>query len=318
MSIRRHFRIKSLQFLYAQYLSRIDSKKVEKNMLDSIEGLHNLYVSLLYFILEIRKKVFFLYKANTSSKKNEEKDIYFMKNIAYNSVIVILSKNKYLMKYPIKNFFCKIFWEKKDEYIFISFLQKMQKLSSIHQKFYQKPCDSFEEEKKFLIRYYEDFIITDEKIIECVEDFYIINGQEDLNIAHSMVCNTLKFIKHSTTSDFKLYNIYKNDENKKFLIDLYRNTIFHRDEFNHLISNTSNNWDINRIAKIDLIILQMAICEFLYFPNIPPKATINEYIEITKIFCMEKSKIFVNGILDHIFKLLNKQNKIVKIGKGLM
>lgn len=313
MSIRRHFRIKSLQFLYAQYLSKIDSKEVEKNMLNSIKGLHNLYVSLLHFILEIRNKALFIYSSNTDIRK--EKEIYFIKNLAHNSVIIILSKKKDLIEYPTKKFFRKIFGEKKDEYIFISFLKK---LSSVDKNYYEKPCNSFEEEKNFLIRYYEDFIIPDKKIIECVEDFYIINGQEDLNTAHYMVRNTLKFIKYSTTSDFKLYNIYKNNENKKFLIDLYRNTIFHRDEFNYLISNTSNNWDINRIAKIDLIILQMAICEFLYFPNIPPKATINEYIEITKIFCMEKSKIFVNGILDHIFKLLNKQNKIVKIGKGLM
>lgn len=309
MSIRRHFRIRSLQFLYAQHLSKMDSNKVEENMLQSIESLHHLYIFLLYLILKIRENALTL-------KKNLYKTDIIQK-FAYNSVIKILSKNQYLIEeYRSTKNSVKILWNQQDEYIFI-LLQEMKK-SDFCNKYSRKSYSSFEEEKKFLIKYYKNFVIPNKKLIEYIEDLYYFNGEEDLYIAHTMVCKTLQFINHSTPQNFELYNIYKNNENKKFIIDLYRNTIFHKDEFNNLINDISNNWDIKRIAIIDLIILQMAICEFLYFPNIPPKATMNEYIEITKIFCMEKSKIFINGILDQIFKFLYKKNKIFKIGKGLM
>ncbi|WP_185868885.1 transcription antitermination factor NusB [Blattabacterium cuenoti] len=312
MSIRRHFRIRSLQFLYAQYLSKVDSNKVEENMIQSIEELHDLYISLLCLILKIRENAINV-KKNVCTKINIDP----IQKFAYNSVIKILSHNKYLIeKYRSTEKTGIIFWEKQDRYIFL-LLQEMQQSILCHKYFY-KPCNSFEEEKKFIIKYYKNIIIPNKKLITYIEDLYI-NGKENLYIAHNMVCKTLQHIKHSTSPNFKLYNIYnKNNENKKFIIDLYRNTIFHKNEFNDLINNTSNNWDVKRIAIIDLIILQMAICEFLYFPNIPPKATMNEYIEITKIFCMEKSKIFINGILDQIFKFLHKKNKIFKVGKGLL
>ncbi|WP_185869466.1 transcription antitermination factor NusB [Blattabacterium cuenoti] len=316
MSIRRNFRIKSLQFLYAQHLSKIDSNKVEKDMLNNIEELHYLYIFLLYLILKIRENA--LKTIKNFHKKHHINEMKLIHNFAYNSVIKILSNNKYLIKEynSIKNS-KKTLWKKKDEYIFL-FLKEIQNKSIFQiENFFYKPCNTFEEEKKFIIQYYKNFIISNKKLIEIIDDLYI-NGQENLYIAHNMVYKTLHFIKHSTSKNFRLYNIYKNDENIKFITDLYRNTIFHKKEFNNLINDISNNWDINRIAILDLIILQMAICEFLYFPNIPPKVTMNEYIEITKIFCMEKSKIFINGILDQIFKLLHKKNKIFKIGKGLM
>ncbi|WP_185861125.1 transcription antitermination factor NusB [Blattabacterium cuenoti] len=309
MSIRRLFRIRSLQFLYAQHLSKMDSNKVEEKMLQNIELLHHLYIFLLYLILKIRENVL-------------EKNFYYQTEItqkfAYNSVIKILSKNKYLIKeYHYTKNSEKILWNQQDEYIFI-LLKEMQKKSNFFKKDFRQSSSSFEGEKMFLINYYKSFVIPNKKLIEYIEDLYYINGEEDLYLAHNMVCKTLQFINYSTPKNFKLYNIYKNNDNKKFIIDLYRNTIFHREEFNDLIKETSDNWDIKRIAIIDLIILQMAICEFLYFPNIPPKATMNEYIEITKIFCMDKSKVFINGILDQIFKFLYKKNKIFKIGKGLM
>ncbi|WP_394366801.1 transcription antitermination factor NusB [Blattabacterium cuenoti] len=298
-----------MQFLYAQHLSKMDSNQVEKNMLQSIEELHNLYISLLFLILKIRENAL---KINLHNIKNTDP----IKKFAYNSVIKILSNNKYLIEeYSSTENSGKILWKKQEKHIFL-LLQEMQK-SIFCNKYFNKPSSSFEEEKKFLIKYYKEIVIPNKKLIGYIEDLYI-NGQENLCIAHTMVCKTLRFIKHSTPPNFKLYNIYKNNENKKFIIDLYRNTIFHKDEFNNLINNISKNWDIKRIAIIDLIILQMAICEFLYFPNIPPKATMNEYIEIAKIFCMEKSKIFINGILDQIFRLLRKKNKIFKIGKGLL
>lgn len=307
MLIRRYFRIRSLQFLYAQHLSKMDSRKVEENMLRSIDELHDLYISLLHLILKIRDKAL---KINQFLPKNK---ISPVQRIAYNSVIKILSNNKYLLEYDSKKKNSeKILWEKQDQYV-LFLLKEIQESNFLD---IQEFNSSFEKDKNFLIEYYKNFVIPNKKLVEYIEDLYI-NGSNDLYIAHMMVCKTLQFIQLSTPKNFKLYNVYRNDENKKFIVSLYRNTIFHKREFNKLINNISNNWNIERIAIIDLIILQMAICEFLYFPNIPPKATMNEYIEISKIFCMDKSKTFINGILDQVFKLLHKNNKIFKVGKGL-
>ncbi|WP_185873170.1 transcription antitermination factor NusB [Blattabacterium cuenoti] len=296
MLVRREFRIRSLQFLYAQYISSIDLYKIEKIMLNSIEDLHNTYKSFLCLILVIRNNII---------KKQEKNNIplfFLEKKIINNSILKILSNNKHLIKIynsPIN------FWKKEYNLIF-SLLKDLQKTNYNESNFY-----SFEDEKIFIIKYYKDNIIKNNKLKEYVEDLFI-NGIENNYIAHNMVCKTLQFIKNSINPNFKLYNIYNNIENKKFIINLYRNTIIHKKEFNKLIDYTSKNWDIKRMGIIDLIILQMATCEFLYFPNIPPKATINEYIEITKIFCMNKSKSFVNGILDKIYKFLCKKNKISK------
>ncbi|WP_185872636.1 transcription antitermination factor NusB [Blattabacterium cuenoti] len=307
MLIRRHFRIKSLQFLYAQYLSKMDYKQVEKNMLHSIEELHYLYISLLCLILQIQK--FAVLKIQENQKLLNNKMI---KQFAYNSIINLLSKNKYLLEYNLKKNCKYFFWQTDENYIYI-LLQEIIKLN--YDNIFinnHNHVSSFQKEKDFIITCYNKCFITNKKFIEFIEDSYTIITKIDLFIAHKMVCKTLKYIKLYTPTNFKLFDIYENHNNKQFIIDLYRKTLQHKHEFNKLIESISKNWAIKRISIIDLIILQMAICEFLYFPHIPPKATINEYIEITKIFCMEKSKIFVNGILDKILQLLNKEQKLKK------
>ncbi|WP_185882797.1 transcription antitermination factor NusB [Blattabacterium cuenoti] len=304
MSIRRHFRIRSLQYLYSLHLSKMDSKQVEKFLLQNIEELNKLYILLLCMILKMKEKAVKLYQKISSLNKNSQIN-YTIKNLAYNSIIEILSNNKYLLQ---NSYFQNILWKKNDQHVFLLF-KKIINFIPIQQSIDQEQhCASFKEEKKFLMNYYKIYFIQNKKLMKYIDDVYI-NGKEDLLIAHRMVYKTLHFINDTTPSNFRLYNIYFN-ENKKFIINLYRNTISHKKEFNNLINKVSNNWDIKRIGMVDLIILQMAICEFLYFPNIPPKATINEYIEISKIFCMDKSKIFVNGILDRILKILYKENKI--------
>lgn len=289
MLIRRHFRIKGLQFIYAQHLSKINVNKVEKNMLKSMKDLYNLYLFLLCMILYIEKH--FSKKELLNTLNDQQKR--FLKNIFQNPIVKILSSNKYLIKKYNSNY--KNNWKYNKNIIHFLILE-IKKIK----KYKEKIKKSFEEEKNFILKFYEDYFIFNKKM----EKLYLDISLENLSIAHDMVFKTLKSINYYNPRDFKLNNINKNVENKKFIIELYRKTISHKLEFNKLIKNISKNWDLNRIGTIDLIILQMATCEFLYFPNIPPKVTMNEYIEITKIFCMEKSKNFINGIMDKIFKTI--------------
>lgn len=123
--------------------------------------------------------------------------------------------------------------------------------------------------------------------------------------------------------DDKLPSIYKRDgidpnADEDFVKNLFRETINHADELGRLVADNTNNWEKERICVMDMLILKMALAELLYFPFVPVKVTMNEYIEISKYFSTPKSKVFVNGIIDRIYKKLSEDGKIIKRGIGLL
>ncbi|WP_322971846.1 transcription antitermination factor NusB [Faecalibacter sp. LW9] len=133
-----------------------------------------------------------------------------------------------------------------------------------------------------------------------------------------MTHTTLKSFRASSTPLISLFKVYKDMDDKKFTEELFRKSVRHQTEIRKMIEDKASNWELDRIATIDLVILQLAITEFLYFPNIPAKVTINEYIELAKNYSTEKSKIFVNGILDKVLKELKENNNLPKYGRGLL
>ncbi|WP_241518426.1 transcription antitermination factor NusB [Bacteroidetes bacterium endosymbiont of Geopemphigus sp.] len=310
---RRYLRARAMQFLYAQHLSGEDPRKVEHNMLHSIDKIFDLYVCLLAMLLGLQEK--FLNKLQILKKKilPTYEDLHPNKKFAYNRLLALVSRNPQLREYIAEN--QQLNWKNHEEYLSI-FFRQLQELS-LYRNYCSSKEDSFEEDKNFILHYYEECFADHEKLYECLGDGYI-TWSDDLSTANVMVYNTLKFIKSDTSNDFRLYEVYRDAEDKNFVQQLFRKTYLYKDEFNILISQTSNHWELKRIAFLDLIILQMSMCEFLYFPSIPPRATMNEYIEITKIYSTEKSKTFINGILDQLFKNLTNQNKIHKSGRGLL
>ena len=117
---------------------------------------------------------------------------------------------------------------------------------------------------------------------------------------------------------FSLGLLYKDDDDKKFVVDLFRKVILNHTKFEEDIKDKTPNWDAERIADIDMILIKMAICEFLKFPSIPSRVTINEYIEISKDYSTNKSSFFINGVLDKILKDFTTSKRINKIGRGLL
>ena len=122
----------------------------------------------------------------------------------------------------------------------------------------------------------------------------------------------------SEKSEFRVSKLYKDEEDKEFVSLLFRKTVLNEIELAKKYIDKTPNWDADRIAEIDTIILKMAICEFLKFPSIPVKVTINEYLEIAKEYSTPKSSIFINGILDNLVKEFTAEDKIKKTGRGLM
>lgn len=141
---------------------------------------------------------------------------------------------------------------------------------------------------------------------------------DDIPVVNTQIVKQLNAIKSNDVESFRVSKLYKDAEDKEFVSDLFRKTVLNEVELAKEFIDKTPNWDTERIAEIDTIILKMAICEFLKFPSIPVKVTINEYIEIAKEYSTPKSSIFVNGILDNLIKELKINNKLIKTGRGLM
>ena len=128
----------------------------------------------------------------------------------------------------------------------------------------------------------------------------------------------MKAIKPIEEGNFRIPKLFKDNEDRDFVKDLFRKTVLNEPELAKEYEDKTPNWDTDRIAEIDTIILKMAICEFLKFPSIPIKVTLNEYLELAKEYSTPKSSIFINGILDNLVKELQTNNRIQKVGRGLM
>lgn len=311
MLIRRVLRIKIMQFIYSYYLSELNSEYIKKKLLYNINELYCLYIDILNIIISMRylakKKINYI---NSNNFK------YFNSNLEYKNSIILnkllyLVKNKFLKKLS-KNYkilSCKDVINKEDNYndVIIFLLNNFISCS------YDDACYSsninFDADKKLIINFYKKFIQNNNKIAILFQDKYI-TWLEDIKIAYRMVYNTLLNLQYDSSLDFKLFKIFKDKTDECFVLDLYKNTILNKSKIDFIISRYLDNWSLHRIALIDRVILHMAISEFLYIPDIPFKVTLNEYIEISKIYSTDKSKIFINGILDVLFKNFKNDKKI--------
>jgi N utilization substance protein B len=288
-----------------------DIEKEEKFLRQSIDNIKDLYLIMLTSMTEIRKKEIVFLEA--SSKKHlatpEEKNPN--KKFVNNAVLQLLeensSLNSALEKRKINN------WSMNDDYILI--LLNGIKQSKLFEKYMSTNITSFEEDKQFVIDMFTELIAPNEKLYEYLEDDKL-TWIDDIPLVNTQIVKQLQQI--SETSEFRVPKLYKDEEDKEFVSSLFRKTVLNEVELAKQYIDKTPNWDADRIAEIDTIILKMAICEFFKFPSIPIKVTINEYLEIAKEYSTPKSSIFINGILDNLVKEFQTQNKIVKTGRGLM
>ena len=182
--------------------------------------------------------------------------------------------------------------------------------------------NNFEQDKKFIVKMINEYFAD----LDVLQDFYeekSIFFVDDYHLVSSMLVKFFSDIKAYFNETSLLPTIYKTEkdavnEDKEFVKNLFRQVLKHDDEYGKLVGANTSNWEKERVCVMDMIILKLALTEFLCFPYIPVKVTMNEYIEISKYFSTPKSKIFVNGILDRILKKLTEENAIVKKGIGLL
>jgi N utilization substance protein B len=176
---------------------------------------------------------------------------------------------------------------------------------------------NYEQDRKLIMEVYSSEIINTESVYQTLEE-QSIYWNDEVEFVISMIAKTLKGFKEKEGENSLLMPLFKNDDDKEFARDLFRKVVLHKEEYGKLVESYTENWDVERIAFMDLLILIMAITEAVAFPSIPTRVTINEYIEIAKLYSTEKSSLFINGLIDKIFKHLKEKQKIVKVGRGLI
>jgi transcription antitermination protein NusB len=165
---------------------------------------------------------------------------------------------------------------------------------------------------------FTEIIAPNEKLYEFIEDTKL-TWTDDISLINTQIIKQLEQLKPTALQEgFKVSKLYKDAEDQEFSLDLFAKTVLNEAEFAKEFADKTPNWDTERIAEMDTIMLKMAICEFLKFPSIPTKVTINEYLEIAKEYSTPKSSIFINGILDNLVKEFQAKNRLNKIGRGLM
>lgn len=302
-----------MQSIYAMHQKNSDDiEKEEKFLLHSIDSIQDLYLIMLTTLTEIRKKEIVFLEA--SSKKHlatpeEKKPNYKFTN---NAVLQLLEESSSLSialeKRKINN------WSMNDDYILI--LLDEVKQSELYKKYMSKKGSSFEEDKQFVIDMFSELIAPNDKLYEYLEDNKL-TWVDDIPVVNTQILKQLKQMT-ADESSLRVPPIYKDAEDKDFSTNLFRKTVLNDAELTKEFIDKTPNWDLERIAELDTIVLKMAICEFLKFPSIPLKVTINEYLELAKEYSTPKSSLFINGILDNLVKDFQVNNRIKKVGRGLM
>ncbi len=311
MISRRLLRVKALQILYAYRVSEDDNlQKTEKELLFSIEKSYDLYHLILLFLVDISN--YMTQRVDIARSKYFPTDEEANPNTRFidNRIIVQISDNRKFNQYLEAR---KISWSNEEELIKSLYRNLLE--WEPYLEYMNSETDSFSQDKSFITKLVAEFILPNEYLQQVLEE-QSIYWNDDLEFIGSMVIKTLGRWKEN--GDMPILSMFSNDDDRLYVLDLLKKTILHGDEYQELIKKFSENWDFERLALMDILIMQMAISEAINFPSIPSKVTLNEYIEISKYYSTEKSSYFINGILDKVFMLLRTDEKIKKTGRGLI
>ena len=309
---RRHIRIKVMQSIYAVLQSKSDNlPKEEKFLIFNIKKATDLYILQLLLMVEIRNLA--LEHIEIKKKKYLATDEDKNPNLKFinNKVIQAISESPEIKEYVAKSKL--INWKDNREYIRIM-LDEMSD-SDIYKDYLNTEKDDFFEDRSFIIDLFKNIIAPNEKLFDYYESLNL-SWVDDYPLVNTTILKVLKQMGNGDLITLKHLEVKEDDE--EFLVDLFRKTILHQQEFTSEIDEKTPNWDTERIADMDMILIKMALTEFLYFPSIPTKVTINEYIEIAKDYSTRKSSYFINGVLDKLLKDYNKSGRLNKIGRGLL
>jgi transcription antitermination protein NusB len=313
MISRRQLRIKALQSLYAYYTNGSEDMRLsEKELHFNIEKAYELYHYLLLLMMDLILYAESRIEIARNKRIPTHEDLNPNTRLVDNKLINQLRNNEQLLRFVEQH---KLNWANHPELIKEIYTRL---ISSEEYKAYLKAeVNGYPEDKRLVTFIYTHIIFSSEKLDSIMEE-QSIYWNDDLEFITSMIVKTFKKFKEDDGPDKPLMDLYKNEEDRDYVVKLFRQTILHKEEYMEYIKQNTRNWDLERIAFMDILIMQMAIAEMVAFPSIPTKVSLNEYLEISKYYSTSKSNVFINGVLDKVVMQLKDEKKIQKKGRGLI
>ncbi|NHF57878.1 transcription antitermination factor NusB [Flavobacteriaceae bacterium TP-CH-4] len=315
MLTRRHIRVKVMQCIYALTQSKDDSlEKQEKFLKSSIENMYTLYLLLLSLLIELHGMATDQLQRASKKYLSNSSDAYPDKQKFINNRLLLqLVNNKALKSELAKRKLNN--WYLNEEYV--KLIYKAIVDSAIYNDYMNSGSSSYKEDKNLVLQLFREVIAPNDKIYEYFEDNKL-TWVDDIPIVNTFLLKQFKKVTEGQNESFFLPKLLKDEEDMVFAQNLLTKTLLNDAEWEREIEGKTPNWDKDRIADIDGVLLKMAICELLNFPSIPEKVTINEFLEIAKEYSTPKSSIFINGILDKLVKEYRTEGKLNKVGRGLL
>ncbi|MCB9033780.1 MAG: transcription antitermination factor NusB [Chitinophagales bacterium] len=315
MITRRSVRVKCMQQIYSyELLDEQNINQYREKLLKNTYIVYEQYLFILNYIKYIANYTEEAAKKKAAKYIKSEEDKNFSTKILSNILVQYLNNDKVFIeqskKYNIDRYI-------NDDLVFDMYNQFV---ASSAYKDYVNDASEFnlEQDKKIINYLYEDILLSSEQFIHAVEENFI-NWTDDA----LLVVDAIKEVIVKSNDHLKLHFGNKKVKEKleeiaNFGAELFTKTIEHKAAHLQLIEPKLKNWDTERLATLDVILLRMALSEFMYFPSIPIKVTINEYLDIAKEYSTPKSKNFINGVLDNLMREMKENQLIKKTGRGLL
>lgn len=276
----------------------------EKELLFSLSKAYDLYNYLLELIVAITREERHRVEILTQRAQREDKELPSTK-FAYNKFAVQLEENKMLCEFAETQ---KQSWEDLE---FVRKLCNQIEQSETYINYMQSEDDSYEADRELWRKLYKQLIQENDDLDSILEEKSLY-WNDDKEIVDTFVLKTIKRFDPKKKQKQELLPEYKDEEDRNFACKLFRTTILNAEQYQRYMSETSRNWDFSRLAYMDIVIMQIAIAEMMTFPNIPVSVTINEYVELAKLYSTPKSGGYINGMLDAIARFLISTGKLFK------
>ena len=304
---RELIRLKVIQVIYAYYQN--EGKNVEaaeKELFFSLSKAHDLYNYLLLLMVEVTRFADRRIDNRRHKLRPTYEDLNPNTRFIDNAFMAQLAANEQLAEYSENQ---KRSWE--DESEFVKRLFERIEASGIYQEYMAKETLTYEDDRELWRKLYRTFIAQNDEIDELLEE-QSLYWNDDKAIVDTFVLKTIKRFEPEKGAGQELMPEYRDDEDKEFARKLFRNAIKNAEVYRNLMAENAKNWNMERLAFMDILIMQVALAEILSFPSIPVSVSLNEYVEIAKMYSTPKSGSFINGMLDTIVNQLKKENKLRK------